>query len=120
MRALGIGMSPVQSNATSVAHRISSHRKTLSGSEMVAYTMFDTADVEGVSNNPFAEDSALKHVAIDSFPPDLFFLLRTVQIMKGICNATGNEDFSIAAAWAPIARRAFSSRTQAKMSTSVP
>lgn len=79
--------------------------RELTGAEMIAYTAFDTMDVPGVSNNPFSEASALKSVCVNRFPPELFFLMRTVQIIKGICNASGNTDFSITQEWAPIAKR---------------
>lgn len=78
----------------------------LTPAEKLAYTMFDTAEVAGVSSNPFADDSALKTATVSELPKELFFLLRTTQILRGICAATGNNDFSIASAWAPIARRA--------------
>lgn len=86
-----------------------SYARSLTATEKLAYTMFDTADVPGVSNNPFASDSALRSATIEKFPQELFFLLRTVQILKGICSATYNADFSVANAWAPIARRALRS-----------
>lgn len=78
----------------------------LTPEEQLAYTMFDTAAVPGVSDNPFHDDSALRSATVESFPQDLFFLLRTVQILKGICAATSNSDFSLASAWAPAARKA--------------
>ena len=84
----------------------STSTSSLTAAEKLAYTMFDTADVAGVSNNPFFDQSALRTASIDHLPQDLFFLLRTVQILKGICTATYNPDFSIAVAWAPIARQA--------------
>jgi hypothetical protein len=74
--------------------------------EKMAYTMFDTADVAGLSSNPFSDQSALRSATVKDLPPDLFFVLRTVQILRGICAATGNSDYSIADAWAPAARKA--------------
>lgn len=109
MRALGMAVVPVTgggNNSAARKIRRERSRSKLSGPEKLAYTMFDTADVPGVSNNPFADDSALRDVTVDSFPPHLFFLLRTVQILKGICSATENGDFSVAQEWAPLARRA--------------
>ena len=32
--------------------------------------------------DPFAKDSPLKAVAIKRFPPDLFFLLRVIQLLR--------------------------------------
>lgn len=111
MRSLGMEMSEVP-GGENVVSRLGGNGRLLSGAEMLAYTMFDTADVDGISNSPFAENSALRKVAIDQFPPDLFFLLRTVQIMKGICNSSDNSEFSVAKIWAPIARRALKKANQ--------
>lgn len=76
----------------------------LTSAEKLAYTMFDTAEYEGVSSDPFSNQSALRSTTVSNLPKELFFLLRTVQIMRGICAATGNSDYSIARVWAPIAR----------------
>lgn len=105
MRDLGICVVPVPPAGMRVGgpHE---RRPRLTGAEKLAYTMFDTAEVAGVSSNPFADDSALKSATVESFPPDLFFLLRTIQIFKGICSATDNDDFSLAREWEPLARRA--------------
>lgn len=105
MKELGIGVVPVTKDTKRGG---SDQRKgrQLTGAEKLGYTMFDTAEVAGVSHNPFADDSALKSATVESFPPDLFFLLRTIQIFKGICSATGNTDFSLAKEWEPLARRA--------------
>jgi predicted unusual protein kinase regulating ubiquinone biosynthesis (AarF/ABC1/UbiB family) len=84
----------------------------LTATEQLAYTMFDTAEVSGVSSNPFSEKSALRTATVKALPQDLFFLLRTLQIMRGICSATGNSDVSIASQWAPMARRALRSRRE--------
>lgn len=79
--------------------------KALTLEEKLAYTMFDTAAVEGVSDNPFSSESALREGSISSLPKDLVFLLRTMQILKGICKATGNDDFSMISAWKNAAER---------------
>ena len=76
----------------------------LSVEEKLAYTMFDTATVPGVSDNPFAMDSALQEGEIENLPKDLVFLLRTIQIMKGICRSTFNADFSVVSSWRDLAR----------------
>jgi tRNA A-37 threonylcarbamoyl transferase component Bud32 len=82
----------------------------LTAAEQLAYTMFDTAEFDGVSSNPFSEKSALRTATVKALPQDLFFLLRTLQIIRGICAATGNADLSVANAWAPLARKALRSR----------
>lgn len=76
----------------------------LTSAEKLAYTMFDTMEYEGVSSNPFGEESALRTATVSDLPKELFFLLRTMQIFRGICAASGNSDFSLAKSWAPIAR----------------
>jgi hypothetical protein len=83
---------------------------SLTVAEQLAYTMFDTAEFDGVSSNPFSEKSVLRAATVKALPQDLFFLLRTLQIIRGICAATGNADLSVADAWAPVARRALRSR----------
>lgn len=72
--------------------------------EKFAYCLFDTAGVRGVSENPFAKDSALQYGSFDTLPRDLVFLLRTMQIMRGICKATKNPDYSMVASWGRRAR----------------
>lgn len=72
--------------------------------EKLAYTMFDTASVPGVSDNPFAENSSLTDGSVENLPKDLFLLLRTMQILKGLCNKTFNSDFSVISQWSRIAR----------------
>eukprot|EP00737_Agarophyton_chilense_P004121 gb/GEZJ01005037.1/.p1 GENE.gb/GEZJ01005037.1/~~gb/GEZJ01005037.1/.p1 ORF type:complete len:578 (-),score=76.38 gb/GEZJ01005037.1/:655-2133(-) len=72
--------------------------------EKLAYTMFDTASIPGVNDNPFGEGSTMKEGSIDNLPRDLFFLLRTMQILKGLCHATFNSDFSMISSWGNIAK----------------
>lgn len=67
--------------------------------EKLAYTMFDTARVKGVSDNPFSEQSVLRDATVTDLPKDLMLLLRTTQILKGICRATYNDDFSVVNTW---------------------
>lgn len=81
-------------------------RSKLTSAEKLAYTMFDTAEYAGVSSNPFSDESALRSATVTELPQELFFLLRTMQIMRGICHATGNDNFSIVKSWAPLARGA--------------
>jgi len=70
----------------------------------LAYTMFDTAVLDGVSDNPFSDESALRSGSVSSFPKDLFFLLRTMQILRGICKVTSNSDYSVISSWASLAK----------------
>lgn len=91
--------------------------------EKLAYTMFDTASVEGVSDNPFSENSVLREASVSTLPKDLMLLLRTTQILKGLCKATHNDDFSMIGAWSRIARhevqRANRTKTKKSKKTSV-
>lgn len=80
----------------------SKHPLTLE--EKMAYTMFDTASVPGVNDNPFGEGSTMKEGSIDNLPKDLFFLLRTMQILKGVGHSTFNSDYSMISSWGHIAR----------------
>lgn len=100
MRRLGIEVRRNTMNANTVSAR--SH---LTLEEKLAYTMFDTAAVRGVSDNPFSAESALREGSVSDLPKDLVFLLRTLQIIKGICKATYNDDFSMVSAWRRVARR---------------
>jgi hypothetical protein len=68
----------------------------------MAYGMFDTRG----KVDPFDKNSPIKQCAITRFPPDLFFVLRVVQLLRGMANGMGIDDFSSAAQWAPLARRA--------------
>lgn len=56
--------------------------------------------------DPFADDSPIKSSAIKTFPKDLFFVLRTTQLLRGLANGMGIEDFSCVDQWAPYARTA--------------
>jgi aarF domain-containing kinase len=97
------------SNSSTATAVVTTSKSHLTAAEQLAYTMFDTAEVKGVSSNPFSDESALRTATVKTLPQDLFFLLRTLQIIRGICAATGNEDLSIANSWAPVARRALRS-----------
>ena len=66
----------------------------------LAWGMFDT---EG-KVNPFDPDSPIKQVSVETFPPDLFFVLRVSQLLRGLANGMGIEDFSAARQWSPFAK----------------
>ncbi|OSX71506.1 hypothetical protein BU14_0526s0007 [Porphyra umbilicalis] len=71
-----------------------------------AYGMFDTAERPGVNVNPFG-NAELAAAPVAAFPRDLFFLLRTVQILRGVAAGAGVGDDprgGLVAAWAPLAR----------------
>jgi hypothetical protein len=52
------------------------------------------------------EGSALRSNAITAFPRELFFVLRVVQLLRGLAHGMGVASPDAAAAWAPLAQRA--------------
>ncbi|GIL52828.1 hypothetical protein Vafri_8592 [Volvox africanus] len=66
----------------------------------MAYGMFDTRG----KVNPFDPNSPLKQSAISTFPADMFFVMRVVQLLRGLADGMGINDFSCARQWAPFAK----------------
>lgn len=100
----GLGISIVAARQKERRRREKRRQSGLSVEEELAYTMFDTASVPGVSDNPFSDNSALRSASVEKLPKDLVFLLRTMQLLRGISVATGNNDFSMVSCWGNIAR----------------
>lgn len=72
----------------------------------LAQTMFDTKLPPGVSMlQPFSEDSSIKKVAVEAFPEELFSVLRTVHLLRGLSVGLG-INYSCAEQWKPIAEEA--------------
>lgn len=72
----------------------------------LAQTMFDTKLPPGVVMlQPFAEDSSIKKVAVQAFPEELFSILRTVHLLRGLSVGLG-INYSCADQWRPIAEEA--------------
>ncbi|XP_021908897.1 uncharacterized aarF domain-containing protein kinase 1-like isoform X3 [Carica papaya] len=72
----------------------------------LAQTMFDTKSYPGVSMlQPFSEDSSIKKVAVEAFPEELFSVLRTVHLLRGLSVGLG-INYSCAEQWKPIAEEA--------------
>ena len=69
----------------------------------IALTMLDTGRVEGYVIDPFDPRNTLKSNSVTKMPSELYFIVRTVQLFRGICYAF-DLDYSLAAAWAPFAR----------------
>ncbi|KAL6613986.1 hypothetical protein ACP70R_036256 [Stipagrostis hirtigluma subsp. patula] len=68
--------------------------------------MFDTRLPPGVTvMSPFADDSSLHKVGVQSFPEELFSVLRTIQLLRGLTVGMGLS-FSCAQQWRPIAEEA--------------
>lgn len=74
----------------------------------IAKTMLDTKVVPGYDMNPFSADNALRRNAVTHLPSDLYFLVRTVQLMRGIAFAF-DLDYSLAHTWAPYAKQLLTS-----------
>lgn len=70
----------------------------------IAVTMLDTRLVPGYVIDPFNPANGLKKNAVSKLPSDLYFVVRTVQLLRGISSAF-NLDFSVSDAWAPYAAR---------------
>ncbi|KAJ0950568.1 putative ABC-type Cd(2+) transporter [Helianthus annuus] len=72
----------------------------------LAQVMFDTKLPPGVKVlQPFSEDSSIKKVAVQAFPEELFSVLRTVQLLRGLSVGLG-INYSCAEQWRPIAEEA--------------
>ena len=65
----------------------------------LARGMFDTRG----RINPFDPDSPIKKAGIEKFPKDMFFVLRVVQLLRGLANGMGIVDFSSSQQWKPFA-----------------
>ena len=72
--------------------------------EKMALTMLDTRKVPGLVLDPFSKDSSIGKNTVAAMPSDFYFLVRTVQLMRGIAYAF-DLDFSLAEKWGPYARR---------------
>jgi len=76
----------------------------------LAADMFDTRG----KVDPFGKSAPLKRAAVEQFPGDMFFVLRVVQLLRGIAQGMGINDFSSAKQWAPLARDALRIAQQQK------
>ncbi|KAF3436823.1 hypothetical protein FNV43_RR19576 [Rhamnella rubrinervis] len=72
----------------------------------LAQTMFDTKLPPGVVMlQPFSEESSIKKIAVKAFPEELFSVLRTVHLLRGLSVGLG-INYSCAEQWRPIAEEA--------------
>ncbi|KAG8379408.1 hypothetical protein BUALT_Bualt07G0085400 [Buddleja alternifolia] len=72
----------------------------------LAQTMFDTKLPTGVTMlQPFSEESSIKKIAVQAFPEELFSVLRTVHLLRGLSVGLG-INYSCAEQWRPIAEEA--------------
>ncbi|XP_052175438.1 uncharacterized protein LOC127790179 isoform X2 [Diospyros lotus] len=82
----------------------------------LAETMFDTKLPPGVTMlQPFSEESSIKKIAVRAFPEELFSVLRTVHLLRGLSVGLG-INYSCAEQWRPIAEEAlhFAGRLKGK------
>ena len=56
--------------------------------------------------DPFAPDSPIKELGIKYFPPEVFFVLRTIQMLRGLALGMKQPDFSTAKRWRNLAHAA--------------
>ncbi|CAI5531046.1 unnamed protein product, partial [Closterium sp. Naga37s-1] len=71
----------------------------------MAMIMFDTGTGNGVTSaNPFGAESSLKSNAMKAFPADIFFIVRTMMLLKGLATGMGLS-VSTAKQWRPMALR---------------
>ncbi|KAJ6672285.1 ABC1 FAMILY PROTEIN [Salix viminalis] len=72
----------------------------------LAQTMFDTKLPPGVAMlQPFSEDSSIKKISVETFPEELYSVLRTVHLLRGLSVGLG-INYSCAEQWRPIAEEA--------------
>ncbi|XP_073100181.1 uncharacterized protein [Elaeis guineensis] len=72
----------------------------------LAVRMFDTKLPPGVTMiSPFCEGSSLNKVAVQNFPEELFSVLKTMQLLRGLSVGLG-INYSCAEQWRPIAEEA--------------
>ncbi|KAB5532111.1 hypothetical protein DKX38_018781 [Salix brachista] len=73
---------------------------------VLAQTMFDTKLPPGVAMlQPFSEDSSIKKISVETFPEELYSVLRTVHLLRGLSVGLG-INYSCAEQWRPIAEEA--------------
>jgi len=56
--------------------------------------------------DPFSPDSPIKKLGIQYFPPDVFFVLRTTQMLRGLAMGMQQPDFSTSKRWKNLAEDA--------------
>lgn len=81
---------------------------------LMASSLFDTKLPSGCStSDPFKKDSLLKQIPVNNFPKDLFFVLRTIQILRGLSVGMGIR-YSCVEIWNDLAKEAVSASYKAQ------
>lgn len=73
--------------------------------EAIAVTMLDTREMEGFPCDPFDPRCASLSNPITLMPPDIYFVVRSVQMLRGLASAFQLSDFSLAECWGPAAQK---------------
>ena len=82
----------------------------LSERDLILNTSFRMWDSRG-RVQPFAANSTLRQLATKKLPPQLFFVLRSVQLLRGLAAAAGVE-MSVARRWESLAKRVLERRAR--------
>ena len=67
--------------------------------EAIAVTMLDTREMEGFPCDPFDPKCASISNPITKMPADIYFVVRSVQMLRGLAAAFHLSDFSLAEYW---------------------
>ena len=59
--------------------------------EKLALVMFDTRTIKGLDFNPFSDNNVLKLNSVQEYPQDLYFILRTVLMFRGMAQVRRRE-----------------------------
>jgi aarF domain-containing kinase len=77
--------------------------------KILATGMFDSKLPPGMTMlNPFCDDSVLSDVSVKTFPKGLFYILRTIQILRGLSIGM-DSPFSSSEMWKPLALQVLAS-----------
>ncbi|CAM8926167.1 unnamed protein product [Rhodiola kirilowii] len=69
----------------------------------LAYAMFDTKLPLGKTQiTPFSDDSSIKKIGVQAFPEELFSILRSIHLLRGLSLGLG-INYSCSEEWRPIA-----------------
>lgn len=85
-----------------------SNRNDIDSSVKIAVSMLDTQNIPGYVMSPFSKDNALKTNSIKKVPSDLYLIIRTIQLFRGICYGL-DIDFSLAKEWQTYAQNTIKS-----------
>ncbi|CAM8920971.1 unnamed protein product [Rhodiola kirilowii] len=69
----------------------------------LAFAMFDTKLPPGMTQmTPFSDDSSIKKIGVQAFPEELFSVLRSIHLLRGLSLGLG-INYSCSEEWRPIA-----------------